>query len=154
LAGWENANEVDRIVFRTPGTAASAGSLEELARRIGVNPESLTNTVSRFNRFVDQGEDQDFHAFDNGTKPKPHKIEKPPFYAVRFFPITRKTMGGIDVDLSCRVLSRTAQPIPDLYAIGEATGFAGINGKAALEGTFLGRSILMGRIAGRAGQSP
>ena len=33
--------------------------------------------------------------------------------------------------------------------MGELTGLAGINGKAGLEGTFLGPSILTGRVAGR-----
>jgi succinate dehydrogenase/fumarate reductase flavoprotein subunit len=51
------------------------------------------------------------------------------------------------IDLSCRVLDRNNQPIPGLYAVGELTGLAQINGKAALEGTFLGPSIVTGRVA-------
>ena len=39
--------------------------------------------------------------------------------------------------------------IPGLYAAGEVTGFGGINGKAGLEGTFLGPSILTGRVSGQ-----
>jgi succinate dehydrogenase/fumarate reductase flavoprotein subunit len=60
------------------------------------------------------------------------------------------------VDLQCRVLDTSRKPIPGLYAVGEVTGFGGINGKAALEGTFLGPSIYMGRIVGRsiAGSAP
>ena len=57
-------------------------------------------------------------------------------------------MGGIDVDEACRVLGNAGRPIPGLFAVGEVTGFGGINGKAALEGTFLGPGIYMGRIAG------
>ena len=44
-------------------------------------------------------------------------------------------MGGVAVDLSCRVLDRRGQPIPNLYAVGELAGVGGINGRAALEGT-------------------
>ena len=44
---------------------------------------------------------------------------------------------------------RLGQADPWCYAVGEVTGFGGINGKAALEGTFLGPAIYMGRIAGR-----
>src|SRR5206468_1251278 len=88
-----------------------------------------------------------FHAFGRNGSPKPQPIEKPPFYAVQFFPITRKTMGGVGVDLQCRVLNQAGKPIPGLFAAGEVTGFGGINGKAALEGTFLGPAILMGRLA-------
>ena len=58
-------------------------------------------------------------------------------------------MGGVDVNVDCRVLDKAGRPIPGLFAVGEVTGFGGINGKAALEGTFLGPGIYMGRIAGR-----
>jgi len=58
-------------------------------------------------------------------------------------------MGGVAVDLSCRVLDRRGQPIPNLYAVGELAGVGGINGRAALEGTMLGPGLLMGRIAAR-----
>jgi succinate dehydrogenase/fumarate reductase flavoprotein subunit len=55
----------------------------------------------------------------------------------------------VAVDLSCRVLDRRGQPIPNLYAVGELAGVGGINGRAALEGTMLGPGLLMGRIAAR-----
>src|SRR6185436_4925352 len=77
------------------------------------------------------------------------KIGTPPFYAVQFFPLARKSLGGVVVDLSCRVLDKQNQPIPGLYAVGELTGVGGINGRAALEGTMLGPSILMGRVAAK-----
>jgi len=47
------------------------------------------------------------------------------------------------------VLDQHHQPIPGLYAGGEITGSAGINGMAGLDGTFTGPSILIGRIAGQ-----
>jgi len=149
LAGWENQQEIDKLVFRTAGVAVKADSLEELGRNAAISQQNLVETVRRYNGLVAGGDDQDFHIFGPTTSPKPHPIEKPPFYAVQFFPITRKTMGGVTVDLQCRVLSRVGTVIPGLFAAGEVTGFAGINGKAALEGTFLGPGVLMGRIAGR-----
>ena len=51
--------------------------------------------------------------------------------------------------LQTRVLDKQKQVIPGLYAVGELTGLAGINGKAALEGTFLGPCIVTGRVAAR-----
>jgi flavocytochrome c len=149
LAGWENQEEVDKLVFRTAGVVVKADSLEQLGRNAAISPQGLVETVRRYNRLAAAGDDQDFHTFSPTTSPNPHPIDKPPFYAVQFFPITRKTMGGVTVDLQCRVLSRAGTAIPGLFAVGEVTGFAGINGKAALEGTFLGPGILMGRIAGR-----
>jgi predicted oxidoreductase len=75
-----------------------------------------------------------------------------PLLAIREFIISRKSLGGIQTDLSGRVLDGAGQPIQGLYAAGEATGFGGggMNGLRGLEGTFLGGCILSGRIAGRA----
>jgi succinate dehydrogenase/fumarate reductase flavoprotein subunit len=58
-------------------------------------------------------------------------------------------MGGVTIDMRAQVLDRKHQPIPGLYAGGEITGSAGINGGAGLDGTFTGPSILIGRIAGQ-----
>jgi predicted oxidoreductase len=75
-----------------------------------------------------------------------------PLIAIREFILARKSLGGIQTDLACRVLrARDGQPIPGLYAVGEAAGFGGggIHGKGSLEGTFLGGCVLSGRLAGR-----
>jgi predicted oxidoreductase len=75
-----------------------------------------------------------------------------PLIAIREFILARKSLGGIQTDLQCRVLrGADGQPIPGLYAVGEAAGFGGggIHGKGSLEGTFLGGCILTGRVAGR-----
>ena len=66
-----------------------------------------------------------------------------PFIAVREFIISRKSLGGIQTDLSSRVLRNDSTAIDGLYAIGEAAGFGGggCNGLRGLEGTFLGGCI-------------
>jgi predicted oxidoreductase len=85
----------------------------------------------------------------------PHRILDPkagPLIAVRLNILTRKTLGGLETDLSSRVLSAAGQPVPGLYAAGEVAGFGGggMHGYRALEGTFLGGCIFSGRPAGRA----
>jgi hypothetical protein len=75
-----------------------------------------------------------------------------PLIAIREFILSRKSLGGIQTDLQCRVLrAADGQPIPGLYAVGEAAGFGGggMHGKASLEGTFLGGCVLSGRLAGQ-----
>ncbi|HVN41929.1 MAG TPA: FAD-binding dehydrogenase [Steroidobacteraceae bacterium] len=74
-----------------------------------------------------------------------------PLVAIREFIISRKSMGGLQTDLDCRVLDLSGQPIAGLFAAGESAGFGGggMNGKRGLEGTFLGGCLLGGRIAGR-----
>jgi hypothetical protein len=86
---------------------------------------------------------------------KPHRILDPaagPLIAVRLWIITRKTLGGVETDLSSRVLQAGGEPLANLYAAGEVAGFGGggVHGYRALEGTFLGGCLFSGRIAGRA----
>ncbi len=85
---------------------------------------------------------------------KPHKFLDPangPLIAVRLHVLSRKSLGGIETDLSAQVLDTKGAPINGLYAAGEASGFGGggYHGYNALEGTFLGGCIFSGRIAGR-----
>jgi predicted oxidoreductase len=85
----------------------------------------------------------------------PHKILDPasgPLIAVRLNILTRKTLGGLQTDLSGRVLRADGTPFPGLYAAGEVAGFGGggVHGYRSLEGTFLGGCIFSGRQAGRA----
>lgn len=85
---------------------------------------------------------------------RPHRILDPghgPLIAVRLNVLTRKTLGGIQTDLSSRVLNGEGDPIAGLYAAGEAAGFGGggVHGYNALEGTFLGGCLFSGRQAGR-----
>ena len=85
----------------------------------------------------------------------PHRILDPkagPLIAVRLNILTRKTLGGLQTDLSGRVLSRTARPVPGLFAAGEVAGFGGggMHGYRSLEGSFLGGCLFSGRQAGRA----
>jgi predicted oxidoreductase len=97
-----------------------------------------------------------------------------PLIAIRLQPMARKSLGGIQTDLGCRVLrgqsgralseagkqagapqgtasgeARAGEAIPGLYAIGEAAGFGGggVHGKRSLEGTFLGGCVFTGRLA-------
>ncbi|MFD3552438.1 FAD-binding dehydrogenase [Streptomyces goshikiensis] len=85
----------------------------------------------------------------------PHRILDPkagPLIAVRLSILTRKSLGGLETDLSSRVLTGSGDPLPGLYAAGEAAGFGGggVHGYRALEGTFLGGCVFSGRAAGRA----
>ena len=85
----------------------------------------------------------------------PHKILDPkngPLIAVRLNIVSRKTLGGLQTDLSGRVLDSAGIPVPGLYAAGEVCGFGGggVHGYRALEGTFLGGCLFTGRQAGRA----
>ncbi|MCZ2824867.1 MULTISPECIES: FAD-binding dehydrogenase [unclassified Modestobacter] len=85
----------------------------------------------------------------------PHRLLDPdagPLIAVRLNVLTRKSLGGLETDLSGRVLRAGGEPFPGLYAAGEVAGFGGggMHGYRSLEGTFLGGCLFSGRVAGRA----
>jgi predicted oxidoreductase len=79
-----------------------------------------------------------------------------PLIAIRLQVMARKSLGGIQTDLGCRVLrehpeghGQGGETIGGLYAVGEASGFGGggVHGKRSLEGTFLGGCVFTGRLA-------
>lgn len=85
----------------------------------------------------------------------PHELtdaKAGPMIAVKLNILTRKTLGGLHTDLQGRVLSADGEPVPGLWAAGEAAGFGGggMHGYRSLEGTFLGGCLFSGRTAGRA----
>jgi uncharacterized protein len=153
---WADSKRVDELILNNADLVHKAESLRELAKKAGWPAERFLAAADRFNKFLAEGIDRDFDRF-NPTNTAAARVgraaivplDTPPFYAVRIYPMTRKSMGGITVDLECRVLDVRRLPIPGLYAAGEVTGFNGLNGKAGLEGTFLGPSILQGRILGQ-----
>jgi predicted oxidoreductase len=71
---------------------------------------------------------------------------------VRLSVLTRKTLGGLQTDLSGRVLRRGRHtPCPACMppAKWPASAAVGMHGYRALEGTFLGGCLYSGRVAGR-----
>lgn len=82
---------------------------------------------------------------------KPHKFldyKNGPLIAVRLHILSRKTLGGLQTDLSGRVLNRDGNYIKGLFAAGEACGFGGggMHGYRSLEGTFLGGCLFSGKV--------
>lgn len=148
---WANFEKVDRLVLSNSDLVTRADSIEQLAVKAVLPVDTLKATIARYNQLVDAGKDDDFDRFgphkteyNNTASPK---LNSPPYYAMQAWPLTRKSMGGVAIDRGCRVTDKTGEPIPGLYAVGELTGLALINGKAALEGTFLGPCIMTGREA-------
>ncbi len=74
-----------------------------------------------------------------------------PLIAIKLRLITRKSLGGIQTDLSSQVMDVAGQNMKGLYAIGEAAGFGGggASGKRSLEGTFLSGCIMTAQSAAR-----
>jgi predicted oxidoreductase len=137
--------------LKAAGLIRSAGSIAGLAADAGLPAASLEATVAAWNAAVATGDDAEFRRFTPDRRdPAARPIATAPFYAMQLFPLTRKSMGGLAVDEATRVVDEAGRNVPGLYAVGEVTGVAGINGSYGGEGTFLGPSVWMGRLAGQA----
>ncbi|HEX2234248.1 MAG TPA: FAD-binding dehydrogenase [Thermoleophilaceae bacterium] len=149
----------------------TAGSLPELARKMNevtgddsLDAELMEGEVRRYDANIDRGKalfnDDQLRRIAQlrgwrGDRLRTAKFQKivdekaMPLLAIRLQVLARKSLGGVQTDLGCRVLKADGEPIPGLYAAGEAAGFGGggLHGKRALEGTFLGACVFTGRLA-------
>ncbi|MEP6677650.1 MAG: FAD-binding protein [Betaproteobacteria bacterium] len=111
------------------GYLHSGATIEELARKVGVDPVGLATTVSAVNAYALAGMDSEFgkgsNSYDrcNGDgrhAPNPclGPIDSAPFYAVKVFPTPLGTSLGLRTDAIGRVLDTADHPIPGLYACG------------------------------------
>ncbi|SFQ08870.1 3-oxosteroid 1-dehydrogenase [Amycolatopsis arida] len=139
------------------GIAARAGTLAELAKRIGVPAEALVATVERFNGFARAGVDEDFgrgrsvydHYYgDPRNRPNPSlgPLEVAPFHAVRIVPGDLGTKGGLRIDPHARVLREDGSVIEGLYAAGNTS--AAVMGRTyAGPGATIGPAMVFGYLA-------
>jgi succinate dehydrogenase/fumarate reductase flavoprotein subunit len=115
--------------FIANGYLIEAASIEELARKIGMDAAGLRQTVQQHNRFADTGEDEEFgkgstefdrHNGDPRHAPNPclGRIATPPYYAMAVYPSTLGTSVGLHADADGRVLTATGEPIPGLFVCG------------------------------------
>jgi 3-oxosteroid 1-dehydrogenase len=146
------------------GFVIKAGTLAELARLGGMDPNKLAATVTRFNEFARKGKDEDFRrgerAYDGFYADPTHKpsptlgmLERGPFYAYRFYPGDIGTTGGVVTDVCGRVLREDGTAISGLYATGNST--ASVMGRAYPGGgSCVGPSFVWGYVAARHAMSP
>ncbi len=113
-------------------------TLEDLASNMGVDAQTLTATIERWNSMVEKGVDEDF-----GRTRSFEKIEAAPFYAVKSRPGAVITYGGLLRNTKGEVVKVDGNTIPGLYVAGEAAAAANANGWT------ISHAITWGRIAGR-----
>jgi 3-oxosteroid 1-dehydrogenase len=114
------------------GLLTRAENLAELAEKLGMEPDALTETVTNFNRHARNGEDPEFgrgetvhdrYYADQSVGPNPSlgPLEKAPYYALRCDPGDLDTKGGLLCDERARVLHTSGAAIEGLYAAGNAS---------------------------------
>jgi len=145
------------------GFLKTADTVEALARNLTIDPATLEATVKRFNGFVAQNRDDDFHrgerAYDRWLGDWMHKpseslgsIAEPPFYAVPVLPGDVGTYGGVVTDEHARVLREDGSAIEGLYATGVST--ASVMGTSYPgAGSSVGPSFVWGYVAAKSAAS-
>ena len=89
-------------------------TVEQLASGMGVSEDVLGKTVDRFSSMVEAGKDSDF-----GRKQFLKNL-KPPYYALKQFPVRFRTRGGAVVDGGGRLLDANGKAIAGVYCCGAA----------------------------------
>lgn len=141
------------------GYIKRADTLTDLAAQINVDAENLKETVGRFNQFAREGKDHDFKRGDSAydryygdptVKPNPNlaPLQKPPFYAVSFWPGDLGTKGGLVTDPWARVLREDQSVIEGLYAVGNTMSSVMGNSYPGAGGT-IGPAMTFGYIAAK-----
>lgn len=127
------------------GNIEQGQTIAELAAKLGVDGDSLEETLSRYNSQVEQGRDEDFGKASENLK----KIVEAPFYGVKVMPALAVVMGaGPAIDANGRVLNTSGEAISGLYAAGEVTG--NVYGRYYIgSGYAIASTIGMGRVVGR-----
>lgn len=144
--GFRSYNIVMRrnaVVGVETGDAWRGDTPEELARAMGLPPEALRKTIDDYNEGVRRKRD----AFGKSSAELIHEIRKPPFWACFAGMTIHYTMGGLATDAKAQVLSDSGEPLPGLFAAGEATG--GVHGINRMGANGINDAVVFGRIAGR-----
>jgi tricarballylate dehydrogenase len=133
-----------------------AGTIPDLAARLGLPPGRVSETVSRFNQSVQPGTFNHETLDDcrtRGLEPeKSHwaqRLETPPYWGYPLKPGITFTYLGLRVDETMRVLTRAGAPMPNVYAAGEIMA-----GNVLRRGYIAGIGMTIGTVFGRmAGES-
>ena len=141
--GWGTKSAV------ADGYLAAAGTIEQLAQRLSIDPDELRATVDKMNGFAKTGRDLEFgrgstvyqnhngDASAGGANPNLGPIATAPFYALRLYPSDIGTSAGLVTDDTARVLDSGNRPIAGLYACGNDM-------QSMMGGTYPGPGITLG----------
>ncbi len=119
-------------------------TIEDMAKACGVDPVALKKTIEDFNGYVKAKKDPVLGRYINNDQVP---MTEGPWYIGELSPKVHHCMGGLVTDMDCHVIDvLNDEPIPGLYAAGEATG--GVHGAVRLGSVAILDCLVFGRIAG------
>ena len=146
----DNLEEVEK------GWVVQADTIEELAQKLGIDPEALSATVAQWNEDIAAGEDTLFgrpvenvkntaYLVQDNDNASSAPLQTPPYYAIAQYPTLLNTQGGPRRNVEAQVLDVFGEPIPRLYSSGELGSLWGLIYQGAGNNA---ESLVFGRIAG------
>jgi succinate dehydrogenase/fumarate reductase flavoprotein subunit len=116
-----------------PSWVLKADTLEELAKKMGLDDlatENFIAQVERFNKYAADGKDPEFHrgesTFDQGGPGRPadclEAMTVKPYYAAEIVPFVQGTKGGPRINEHGQVMHVNGDIVPRLYACGNNAG--------------------------------
>ena len=125
------------------GLVVHGETIEDLAKKINVDPSNLKQTVATWNQAVENHDDAEF----GRTTGMDRGITNPGFFAIHIAPAIHYTMGGIHITPKTQVLDGNGDIIKGLFAAGEEAG--GLHGNNRVGGNSIAETIVFGRQAGQ-----
>ncbi len=110
--------QLERFLALNSKEFFGANSIEELARKMEVDPQVLKSSVHRYNTFCAQGYDAEFAKDREYLIP----LHGPRFYAAKARTCFLGTMGGIKINHKTEAVDEYGTPIAGLYAVGLDAG--------------------------------
>lgn len=123
-----------------------AKTVEELAEKLGIDSETLQDTIDDYNDMCNTGVDTRFHKSQKFLHPITGKGK---YLVGKFYLAAYGTIGGIRINKHCEVLNKDQKPLPGLYSAGsDANTIYGDSYNFTLPGNTMGFAINSGRMAG------
>ena len=131
------------------GYLIEAATIRDLAKQLGLDANTLDNTINEFNTMADNGVDTQFgrgqteyqnnigDATAGFKNPNMGPLRQGPFYAVRLYPGDIGASAGLVTDKDAQVLGADGQAVSGLYAVGNDMN-------SIMGGTYPGPGITLG----------
>jgi fumarate reductase flavoprotein subunit len=118
LMNWLDTVDEDIREEEATGRLKTADTLDEIARWIGCNPQTLKDTVAEYNNHCQNKYDAEFLKDPKYLLP----LTTPPYYAIRTYSGIDTCIGGLRTNHRLEVLNKDLYPIKGLYAAGVVVG--------------------------------
>ena len=136
--------EMDELVKNGNDVLFIADSIEELAKKTGIDKEGLAKTINEYNECC-KSTDKLFNKNPKYLKP----LVGPKYYALKFAPSAYGSLGGIKINYNTEVVDTEDKVIPGLFAAGtDANSICNPDYVFVLPGNTLGFAVNSGRMAG------